>query len=138
MLMKAEALVLNSNSAEGWAVAVGLVNQVRARSRLPEINPVLEEIGEGDLLELILYERKMELAAEGKRWYDVLRFGKRNGFQYRERFLINEVAEYNNTANSAWIRSVLMNDDALYLPIWSSELVNNKLLEQNPYYAIVK
>jgi hypothetical protein len=138
MLMKAEALVLNSNSAEGWAVAVGLVNQVRARSRLPEINPVLEEIGEGDLLELILYERKMELAAEGKRLYDVLRFGKRNGFQYRERFLINEVAEYNNTANSAWIRSVLMNDDALYLPIWSSELVNNKLLEQNPYYAIVK
>ena len=138
MLMKAEAMVLNSDQSESWAVAVDLVNQVRTRSNLPAIEPVLEEISQGDLLEYILHERNMELAAEGKRWYDLLRFGKRNGFQYRERFLVNPVAEYNNTANSAWIRSVLMNDDALYLPIWTNELENNKLLQQNPYYDIVK
>ncbi|MGV8090745.1 MAG: RagB/SusD family nutrient uptake outer membrane protein [Mangrovibacterium sp.] len=98
----------------------------------------MSEVSEGDLLEYVLDERKMELAAEGKRWYDLLRFGKRNGFEYRERFLINEVIQYNNTANSSWIRSVLKNDDALYLPVWTTELESNKLLEQNPYYVIVK
>lgn len=138
MLMKAEAMVLNSDQLESWEVAVDLINQVRTRSRLPEVNPVLEEVGEGDLLELILHERNMELAAEGKRWYDLLRFGKRNGFEYRDRFLVNVVVEYNNTANDAWVRSVLNNDDALYLPIWTQELLNNKLLQQNPYYDIVK
>jgi len=138
MLMKAEAMILMNNNAESWQVAVDLINKIRTRSRLPEINPVVAEVSEADMLEYVLYERKMELATEGKRWYDLLRFGKRDGFKYRERFLINEVAEYNNTANSSWIRSVLKNDDALYLPVWSDELDNNKLLEQNPYYGVVK
>jgi len=138
MLMKAEAMILMSNSEESWQTAVDLINEIRVRSRLPVISPVLAEVSEGDMLEFVLYERKMELAAEGKRWYDLLRFGKRNSFEYRERFLINEVIAYNNTANPSWIRSVLKNDDALFLPVWSAELVNNKLLEQNPYYGIVK
>jgi len=137
MLMKAEAMVLNSSEAESWSVAVDLINEIRIRSNLPEINPVLSEISEVDMLDFILYERKMELAAEGKRWYDLLRFGKQNSFNNRNHFLITEVAEYNNTANSSWIRSVLMDDDALYLPIWTDELENNKLLEQNPYYNVV-
>ena len=137
ILMKAEAMVLMNSDISGWQTAVNLINEVRTRSRLPNINPVLSEVGEGDMLEYILDERKMELAAEGKRWYDVLRFGKRSGFEYRDRFLINEVTIYNNSANSSWIRSVLKDDDALYLPIWSDELENNKLLEQNPYYGIV-
>ena len=138
MLMKAEALTLSSDDIQGWSVAMELINKVRVRSNLPEITPVLEEINQGDLLELILYERNMELATEGKRWYDLLRFGKRDNYRYRDRFLVEMVTKYNNTANSAWIRSVLMNDDALYLPIWSNELENNKLLVQNPYYEIVK
>lgn len=138
MLMKAEAMILMSNSEESWQTAVDLINEVRVRSRLPVISPVLQEVGEEDMLEYVLYERKMELAAEGKRWYDLLRFGRRNNFEYRDRFLISEVTTYNNTANPSWVRSVLKNDDALFLPVWSAELVNNKLLEQNPYYGIVK
>lgn len=137
MLMKAEAMVLNSSTEDSWAAAINLINEIRTRSNLPEISPVLEELSQEDMLEFILYERRMELAAEGKCWYDLLRFGKRNGFEYREQFLINEIVLYNNTANSSWIRSVLMNDDALYLPIWTDELLNNSLLEQNPYYDIV-
>ena len=137
MLMKAEAMISLSNDEASWQVAVDLINEVRTRSNLPEISPVLAEKSEGDMLEYVLDERKMELAAEGKRWYDLLRLGKRNGFQYRDRFLINQVVLYNNTANFSWIRSVLNNDDALYLPIYSGELENNKLLEQNPYYAVV-
>jgi hypothetical protein len=47
------------------------------------------------------------------------------------------VIAYNNTANPAWIRSVLNNDDALYLPVETSELENNRKLEQNPYYQVL-
>jgi len=137
MLMKAEALISLGSNTESWTVALELINKVRTRSNLPELTPTLEELSEGDMLELVLHERNMELAAEGKRWYDLLRLGKRDGFMYRDRFLVNMVVEYNNTANPAWIRSVLNNDDALYLPIWTSELENNKLLEQNPYYQVL-
>ncbi len=134
MLMKAEAMVLSSSDVQSWTVAIDLINTVRGRANLPVRNPVLEELSEGDMLELVLYERNMELAGEGKRWYDLLRFGKRNGFKYRSRFLVDKVAAYSKTANPAWIRSVLNNDDALYLPIEKGELENNKLLVQNPYY----
>lgn len=134
MLMKAEALIAMTTDTASWGVAVDLINQIRTRSNLPKITPALDEKSQADMLEYVLDERKMELAAEGKRWYDLLRFGKRNNFENRYRFLIEPVMEYNNSANSAWIRSVLSNDNALYLPIEASELVNNKLLTQNPYY----
>lgn len=137
MLMKAEAMVFMGSDVESWTVALGLVNQIRTRSNLPVLEPVLEELSQADMLEIILHERNMELAAEGKRWYDLLRLGKANGFQYRTQFLIDKVIEYNNTANPAWIRSVLSNDNALYLPIEASEILNNRKLVQNPYYDVL-
>lgn len=136
MLMKAEAMIAMTTDTASWRVAVNLMNQIRTRSNLPGFAPALDEMSQADMLEYVLYERKMELAAEGKRWYDLLRFGKRNNFENRYRFLIEPVMLYNNTANSSWIRSVLSNDDALYLPVEASELVNNKLLTQNPYYEV--
>lgn len=136
MLMKAEALILMSSDTQSWSAALELINKIRVRANLPERNPVLEEMSEADMLELVLYERKMELAAEGKRWYDVLRLGKIKDYEYRNRFLIQEVVDYNNTTNPAWIRSVLNNDNALYLPVETSELENNRKLEQNPYYQV--
>jgi hypothetical protein len=137
MLMKAEALISMNSSAESWGAAVDLINEIRTRSRLPVLAPVLEELSEADMLDLVLHERNMELAAEGKRWYDLLRLGKRDGYKYRNEFLVNMVIAYNNTANPAWIRSVLNNDDALYLPVETSELENNRKLEQNPYYQVL-
>ncbi|WP_163707312.1 RagB/SusD family nutrient uptake outer membrane protein [Mangrovibacterium lignilyticum] len=137
MLMKAEALISMSSDTESWSVAIDLINEIRTRSNLPILEPVLEELSEGDMLELVLHERNMELAGEGKRWYDLVRLGKRDGYTYRNRFLIDMVVDYNNTANPAWIRSVLNNDDAIYLPIETSELENNRKLVQNPYYDVL-
>jgi len=134
VLMKAEALVLNSSDSTAWDTAVKLINQVRKRSNLEERYVEISETSEETMLEYILYERKMELAAEGKYWYDLLRFGRRNNNKYKELFLINNVLDYNNSASSSWIRSVLNNDDALFLPVWENELKTNQLLEQNPYY----
>lgn len=134
VLMKAEALVLKEeNNLENWRAAVDLLNEVRLRSNLSAL-PDPEGKNEEEILTDVLYERKMELAGEGKYWYDLLRFGRRNNNRYKDLFLIGNVLDYNNQASTSWLRSVLVNEDALFLPIWESELKTNTLLEQNPYY----
>ena len=42
---------------------------------------------------------------------------------------ISKVLEGNVTTNPQWIVSVLQDENAWYLPIYTSELFNNKLLE---------
>ena len=131
-LMKAEALVMLGE--EHYAEAVKEINEIRTRANLPELSEsVTSNPTEDVLLQQILQERNIELAAEGKRWYDLLRFGRCENGKYRNDF-INLVVNYNETANPSWIRSVLRDDNALFLPIWSTELENNTLLVQNPYY----
>lgn len=136
MLMKAEALILRSNGGNeaDWEEAVGIINQVRTRSNLQEIefNPNMTE---EDLLELLLHERKMEFVAEGKSWYDILRFGRRHNNRYKDTFLVLNVLNYNEQVGQSWLTSVLNNDDALFLPVWDEEIKVNSLLTQNPYYA---
>lgn len=132
-LMKAEALVLKSESKADWQTAVDLINDIRRRSNLEE-RQFTDDLKEEDMLRMILYERRMELVGEGKCWYDLLRFGRRNHNKYKTTFLVNNVALYNKQAGESWLISVLSNDDALFLPVSESELKANNLLVQNPYY----
>ena len=68
MLLKAEALV-QKGDLEG---ALGLVNQVRARVHLdPKEGSTADEVNQ-----IIADERRMELAFEGHRWFDLVRTGK--------------------------------------------------------------
>ncbi|MFV0506662.1 MAG: RagB/SusD family nutrient uptake outer membrane protein [Bacteroidales bacterium] len=127
LLMKAEALVMLGD----YNSAMELINRVRVRVNLEEI--VYTEQSELEMLKLVLSEKRMEFAAEGKRWYDLLRFGMRNDYQYRSEF-ISEIAQNNSSAKESWIRTVLSNDHALFLPISETEIQNNDLLQQNPYY----
>ena len=83
----------------------------------------------------LLPERNIELAAEGKRWYDMIRYAKSKNYAHKSAF-IALVQQYNTTANASWIRSVLQNEYAWYLPIHADEIENNTLLVQNPYYGI--
>ena len=92
----------------------------------------MEEISELDLLQLLLNERDMEFAAEGKRWYDLLRLGKQQNFKYKAEF--KELVMQNSTAEPKWLNSALNNSDAWYLPLPESDVNTNRLLEQNPYY----
>ena len=79
----------------------------------------------------------MEFAAEGKRWYDLLRLGKQQNFKYKSEF-ISLITENNNTTGSKWINSVLSNEYAWFLPISEDDINTNKYLEQNPYYDVIK
>ena len=42
----------------------------------------------------------------------------------------------NSTVSASWIRSVLKNTDAWYLPINQGEIDTNPMLIQNPYYDV--
>ena len=133
MLLKAEALILKGESS--WTEALGIINQVRVRSNLSLKTVSLTEATELDMLLILLNERDMEFASEGKRWYDLLRFGKAKEYKYKEDFI--RIIEENNTEKSPnWLRSVLKNENAWYLPIHVDEIFSNKLLEQNPYYKV--
>jgi starch-binding outer membrane protein, SusD/RagB family len=131
-LMKAEALVLRNNTGD-WKEAVNLINIIRERSNLEDFE-YNEDLSEEDILSQILYERRIELVGEGKCWYDELRFGRRNNNKYKEVFLVDNVTAYDQQASDSWLRSVLSNDDALFLPICKSEIESNKKLVQNQYY----
>jgi hypothetical protein len=130
--MKAEALIMQG--PERYSEALELIDQVRRRSNLgsTEIDPI--NTTELELLECLLNERATELAGEAKAWYDMLRFGRRNDYQYKETFITARLLEFNKQASTSWFRSVLLDNNALFLPVWEQELENNPLLVQNSYY----
>ena len=79
MLMKAEALIKINKISE----AVNIVNQIRSRAGLPSKTTSTA----AEALDLVLDERKKELAFEGKRWYDLLRTGKVSTFRTEPEFI---------------------------------------------------
>jgi starch-binding outer membrane protein, SusD/RagB family len=135
MLMKAEALILRSNggSEADWQQAVDIMNEVRKRSNMEDLE-YTPNLSEEDMLKMLLHERQIEFVGEGKSWYDLLRFGRRNNNKYKDIFLIQNVVKYNFQASESWLKSVLSIDDAHFLPVWENELKVNPLLTQNPYY----
>lgn len=133
MLMKAEAMILQGESS--WQGALDIINQIRNRSNLRDLEITLSEVSELDMMLLLLNERDMELAAEGKRWYDLVRLGKCKNYKYKESF-INIIVENNTEKSPKWLRSALKNEYAWYLPIHKDDIESNRLLVQNPYYDV--
>ena len=76
LLIAAEAL---SEISGPNAEAIGYVNQVRARARMAdgEASDFPEDVapgqGQAEFLDTVLEERRLELAFEAKRWYDIRR-----------------------------------------------------------------
>ncbi len=133
MLMKAEALIFLGGVAN-WQEAMDILNKIRTRSNLSELPSVnLSEANTWDMLEMLLNERDMEMAAEGKRWYDLVRIAKQNNYEFKND-IISLIIENKGEASARWLRSVLSNNYAWYLPIHEDEITSNKLLTQNPYY----
>lgn len=69
LLMFAEAEIKLNGAT---AIAFDAINQVRARAGLPSLSGLSSD----DLLEALLEERKLELAGEGHRWFDLKRNNK--------------------------------------------------------------
>jgi hypothetical protein len=78
-------------------------------------------------------ERAREFAFEGKRWFDLLRMGRRNNYA-RKNDLIEIIIQNVPSNQRLVLGSKLSNPYGWYLPVYNSEMERNKNLVQNPYY----
>ena len=87
----------------------------------------------GELRDYILEERAREFAAEGKRWFDILRYSKRDNFK-RKQFIINMVLGNAGVKEREVLKTRVYDTMSYFLPIPESELIYNQNLVQNPFY----
>jgi hypothetical protein len=116
LLIYAEAQCRADGSPNSDAYAA--INRVRKRAKLENLSGLSGQ----EFLDAVLDERKWELAFEGHRWSDLVRYGK----------LINAVkgASVGNPIAAANIR-----DHHVFFPIPAREIqVSNGDLQQNPGY----
>jgi hypothetical protein len=127
LLIKAEAL----SQMGQFDQALEIINDIRKRARVEALAvPFTAEAFE----DVILTERALEFAFEGKRWFDLIRLGRRNNYS-RKTKLIEIIIENVPATQKLVLASKLTDPQGWYLPIWQDELENNSNLEQNPYYA---
>ena len=109
LLMYAEAL---NEQGTGTANAYAAVNRLRRRAGLADLGGLTQ----GQFRDAILLERRLELAFEGHRWYDLVRTGR----------LISAVRAQNAT--------IPVQPYHVLFPIPQTERDVNPLLDQNPDY----
>lgn len=110
LLKRAEAL----NELDRTSEAYDYINEVRHRAGLPSLRGLSQE----QMREKIIHERRIELAFEGHRWFDMIRL---DGGRYAVDFL-HSIGKSNATINR------------LLFPIPQTEMDANALMEQNPEY----
>lgn len=119
ILMKAEAEAYKGNLSE----SANLVNQIRKRAKLKDVTSSQTSSKEA-MIETVLKERRLELALEGERWFDLCRNGKveeyLNGIDNRDSGRIKQQKQFD--ANS------------YLLPLPQTALDENNNLQQNPGY----
>lgn len=126
LLMKAEALA----ELERFSEANAYINEILQRASLSPMNisPLKETFRT-----IIMEERAKEFAFEGKRWFDVLHFAKKNNFENKN-LIIQMILEGADVKKKPILRSRILDTMSYYLPIPEGELRANPLLEQNPFY----
>lgn len=122
LLLKAEALA-SLDGAANLGAAEAIVNQIRARVSLPAI-PATVKSSKETMLDAILKERRLELAFEGQRWFDLVRYDK-----------VEEVMNTLNSRDSGRLPLRRTFSKTSYLfPIPSTAIDLNTNLVQNPGY----
>jgi hypothetical protein len=126
LLMKAEALSQMGRFPEAQII----INDIRFRADVP---PISIPNSESAFEDAILEERALELAFEGKRWFDLLRMGRRNDYARKSK-LIEIIVHKVPSTQKRILATKLNNPLGWFLPIYESEIDRNKNLVQNPYY----
>lgn len=110
LLMYAEALnELSTGNPEAYTA----INRIRRRAGLPELAP---NLGQAEFRDSLLLERRLELAFEGHRWYDLSRTKR----------LISAMKAQNP--------AIQVEERHYLFPIPQTEIDVNPTLEQNPGY----
>jgi hypothetical protein len=125
-MMKAEAL----SQLGRYNEASDALNTIRERANMPPL-----VIGESKILfeDAIMEERALEFAFEGKRWFDLLRMGRRNNYARKDK-LVEIIIKNVPSTQKRILSAKLTNPLGWYLPIYKTEIERNKNLVQNPYY----
>ncbi|AHM63353.1 hypothetical protein D770_25540 [Flammeovirgaceae bacterium 311] len=118
ILLKAEAL----NELNRPTEAAAEVNTIRARVDLPAV-PEATAASQAAMREVILKERRLELAQEAQRWDDLRRYGVAIE-------VMNSLNEIDLRTGQPVNYNVTQSD--LLLPIPQQEINRNPALEQNP------
>ena len=100
----------------GKCVIQGMLYQVRKRAGLTS-RLAIENLSQDQMRETIIHERRIELAFEGHRWFDLIR--------YKDNYALNFLHSIGKSAAS---------QKHLLFPIPSQEIEANELLTQNPGY----
>ena len=129
-LMKAEALIMKG--PESYEAAIEIVNMIRARAGITL--PLSAVTNELEMLAIVQDERAREFVAEGKRWFDLLRMAQRDEYKHKE-YLISQIILGVDPSYAPIVTSKLQDVNSHYLPIHTDELLVNRQLVQNPYYA---
>ncbi len=111
LLLKAEAYVGKNDAAS----ATALVNQIRTRAKLANLTNVT--------IDDVLNERRLELAFEGQRWFDLVRNDK-----------AISVMNTLNSRDSGRLPMDLVTPDRLLMPIPQPQIDKNPSMGQNIGY----
>ncbi len=121
LLLKAEALIMGNTA--NLAAAAEIIDKVRARVKLPKLSSSVR--GNKDaMLEALLKERRLELAFEGQRWYDLVRLDKVES-------VMNSVFA-KDSGRKAQVYP--FNENSYKMPIPQAIIDQNPKINQNPGY----
>lgn len=117
---KIEANQIDASVAEA-------INKIRRRAKMPEIP---SNLSQSEMRKALRYERKVELAADGLRWYDLRRWGIAND-------VMNGTLYLNRDAKG-WKKNVLTGFDENYTPKYNHAEATKYFGVQNVVFKVNK
>ncbi len=121
LLLKAEALIMKD--APDLSAAADIIDQIRTRAKLSKLSPAVRS-NKTAMEDALLKERRLELAFEGQRWFDLVRLNK-----------VEQVMNAVYAKDSGRKSQVYpFNKDSYRLPIPQAAIDKNVNLVQNPGY----
>ena len=121
LLLKAEALIMQDTP--DLEAAAGIIDEIRERAGLGKLPSSIRE-NKNSMIDALLKERRLELAFEGQRWFDLVRLDK-----------VEEEMNAVYAKDSGRKAQVYAFDKNSYrLPIPQSVIDANDKIQQNPGY----
>ena len=121
LLLKAEALLLKSSP--DLNTAADIIKKIRTRAKLPDLSSG-DKASKEKLFDALMKERRMELAFEGERWFDLIRL------DLVEKVMNSVYAKDSGRTPLKWE----FNQNSHRLPIPLSVIDNNPNIIQNDGY----
>lgn len=119
LLLKAEALIMTDRLTE----AADIIDQIRTRAGISKLSSSIKSNKE-NMINALLSERRLELAFEGQRWFDLCRLDKVES-------VMNAVYAKDSGRHA---QKSIFNSDSYLMPIPQSAIDQNENLVQNPGY----